>query len=152
MYSQFQLEEHAKSETQAIISLFSLLFFVFPQCMKAYVEFEITEGAYEISCPDALCPAQGVLTVETEITGLVSASLLEKHQRYRLNRGECRPQRQTRDPIHFSLVNNGAFVHWCIHGAATADRPKRPKRRASAVHSVRFMTNSVLRIFYQSIK
>lgn len=55
--------------------------------MKAYVEFEITEGAYEISCPDALCPSQGVLAVEDEIAKLVSGSLLEKHQRYRLNRG-----------------------------------------------------------------
>lgn len=51
------------------------------------MEFEISEGAYEISCPDALCPAQGALTIENEIMQLVSSSLLEKHQRYRLNRG-----------------------------------------------------------------
>lgn len=55
--------------------------------MKSYVEFEITEGAYEISCPDALCPAQGALNLENEISVLVSSSLLEKYQRYRLNRG-----------------------------------------------------------------
>jgi E3 ubiquitin-protein ligase RNF144 len=55
--------------------------------MKSYVEFEITEGAYEISCPDALCPAQGVLSLESEIATLVSNSLLEKYQRYGLNRG-----------------------------------------------------------------
>lgn len=58
----------------------------FPQCMHAYVEFEILEGAYEISCPDALCPAQGVLST-AEIARLTSTSLLDKHQRYRLNRG-----------------------------------------------------------------
>lgn len=56
------------------------------QCMVAYVEFEIMEGAYEISCPDALCPAQGILSLD-EITKLSSSSLIDKHNRYRLNRG-----------------------------------------------------------------
>ena len=55
--------------------------------MKAYVEFEILEGAYEISCPDAMCPAQGILTLN-EIQKLSSINLMEKHQRYRLNRGK----------------------------------------------------------------
>jgi E3 ubiquitin-protein ligase RNF144 len=54
--------------------------------MKAYVEFEIAEGAYELSCPDALCSLQGVVSFE-EITKLASASLVAKHHRYRLNRG-----------------------------------------------------------------
>lgn len=54
--------------------------------MVAYVEFEIMEGAYEISCPDALCPAQGILSLD-EITKLSSSSLIDKHNRYRLNRG-----------------------------------------------------------------
>lgn len=57
--------------------------------MMAYVEFEILEGAYEISCPDALCPVQGALTIE-EITQLSSASLVDKHNRYRLNRGKSK--------------------------------------------------------------
>lgn len=55
--------------------------------MTAYVEFEITEGAYEVSCPDAMCPAQGVISI-TEITSLAAPSLVDKHHRYRLNRGK----------------------------------------------------------------
>lgn len=54
--------------------------------MVSYVEFEILEGAYDISCPDALCPSQGALTLE-EIATLSPSSLLDKHNRYRLNRG-----------------------------------------------------------------
>uniref|UniRef100_A0A8W7PQQ2 RBR-type E3 ubiquitin transferase n=1 Tax=Anopheles coluzzii TaxID=1518534 RepID=A0A8W7PQQ2_ANOCL len=54
-------------------------------CMTAYIEFEISEGAYEVSCPDAMCPAQGIITI-AEITALASSSLVEKHHRYRLNR------------------------------------------------------------------
>lgn len=54
--------------------------------MTAYVEFEITEGAYEVSCPDAMCPAQGVISI-AEITALAASSLVDKHHRYRLNRG-----------------------------------------------------------------
>lgn len=57
------------------------------QCMRAYVEFEIAEGAYDISCPDAQCPSQGILRQE-EIKRLAGASLYEKHIKYRLNRGE----------------------------------------------------------------
>ncbi|XP_058832850.1 uncharacterized protein LOC131690825 [Topomyia yanbarensis] len=55
------------------------------ECMTAYIEFEISEGAYEVSCPDAMCPAQGIITIG-EITSLASSSLVEKHHRYRLNR------------------------------------------------------------------
>lgn len=55
--------------------------------MKAYVEFEILEGAYEISCPDAMCPAQGVVSM-AEIAELATPDLVTKHNRYRLNRGE----------------------------------------------------------------
>ncbi|KAL5287264.1 RNF144A family protein [Megaselia abdita] len=55
------------------------------ECMKAYVEFEISEGAYEISCPDAECSAQGCISLD-EISSLTSNNLLTKHQRYRLNR------------------------------------------------------------------
>lgn len=54
--------------------------------MKAYVEFEITEGAYELSCPDALCSAQGIVSL-AEISQLASSNLVAKHHRYRLNRG-----------------------------------------------------------------
>lgn len=54
--------------------------------MMAYVEFEILEGAYEISCPDAMCPSQGILSI-SEIMLLASNSLIDKHQRYRLNLG-----------------------------------------------------------------
>lgn len=55
--------------------------------MKAYVEFEILEGAYEISCPDAQCPNQGVMDIDEDILKLVSNDLVEKHRRFRLNRG-----------------------------------------------------------------
>lgn len=54
--------------------------------MKAYVEFEIAEGAYDISCPDAQCPSQGVLQ-QDEIKRLAGNELLDKHNKYRLNRG-----------------------------------------------------------------
>lgn len=56
--------------------------------MKAYVEFEIQEGAYDISCPDALCPNQGILSISNEISALVTPELLERHKRFRLNRGK----------------------------------------------------------------
>lgn len=65
---------------------YEIFFSFYFQCMVAYVEFEIMEGAYEISCPDALCPAQGILSLD-EITKLSSSSLIDKHNRYRLNRG-----------------------------------------------------------------
>ncbi|KAH8280389.1 hypothetical protein KR018_005416 [Drosophila ironensis] len=55
------------------------------ECMRAYVEFEISEGAYEISCPDAKCPAQGAISLP-EIANLTTTNLLKKHHRYRLNR------------------------------------------------------------------
>lgn len=58
--------------------------------MKAYVEFEILEGAYEISCPDALCPHQGIMDIEYDIAALASSDLVEKHKRFRLNRGKLR--------------------------------------------------------------
>lgn len=56
--------------------------------MKAYVEFEILEGAYEISCPDAMCPYQGIMDIEQDIGALVSRDLVDKHKRFRLNRGK----------------------------------------------------------------
>lgn len=70
----------------AITKLFSNIIL---QCMKAYVEFEIQEGAYDISCPDALCPGQGILSINKEISALVTSEFLERHKRFRLNRGKC---------------------------------------------------------------
>lgn len=55
--------------------------------MKIYVEFEIQEGAHDISCPDALCASQGVLSITNDIVRLVSPEMLDKHKRFRLNRG-----------------------------------------------------------------
>ncbi|EDW47302.1 uncharacterized protein LOC6608555 [Drosophila sechellia] len=55
------------------------------ECMRAYVEFEISEGAYEISCPDATCPAEGAISLP-EIANLTTTNLMKKHHRYRLNR------------------------------------------------------------------
>ncbi|XP_057338334.1 uncharacterized protein LOC130676240 [Microplitis mediator] len=54
-------------------------------CMKAYVEFEIEEGAYEISCPDSQCDWASILSLK-EISTLVSPELMEKHNKFRLNR------------------------------------------------------------------
>lgn len=54
-------------------------------CMKSYIEFEIQEGAYDISCPDAQCEKQGVISI-SEIEILVSKELVEKHSKFRLNR------------------------------------------------------------------
>lgn len=54
--------------------------------MKAYVEFEIDEGAYEISCPDAQCEHGAILSIK-EISSLVTPELMEKHHKLRLNRG-----------------------------------------------------------------
>lgn len=55
--------------------------------MKAYVEFEIEEGAYEISCPDAQCEQGAILSLK-EIRSLVSVELTEKYCKFRLNRGK----------------------------------------------------------------
>jgi E3 ubiquitin-protein ligase RNF144 len=55
--------------------------------MRAYVEFEIEEGAYEISCPDAQCDHDAMLSLR-EISSLVSSELMEKHCKFRLNRGK----------------------------------------------------------------
>lgn len=68
--------------------IFKYLHCVLFQCMKAYVEFEILEGAYDISCPDALCPHQGIMDIEDDIAALATSDLVEKHRRYRLNRGK----------------------------------------------------------------
>jgi E3 ubiquitin-protein ligase RNF144 len=57
--------------------------------VKAYVDFEINQGAYNISCPDAQCPKQGIIQLE-EIEALVSIDEIEKHQRYRLNKGKSK--------------------------------------------------------------
>ncbi|XP_011160910.1 probable E3 ubiquitin-protein ligase RNF144A [Solenopsis invicta] len=54
-------------------------------CMRAYVEFEIEEGAYEISCPDAQCDHGAILSLK-EISSLVNTELVEKHCKFRLNR------------------------------------------------------------------
>lgn len=70
------------------VSLIPLFILLLLQCMKAYVEFEILEGAYEISCPDAQCPYQGIMDIEEDIATLSSHDLLEKHKRFRLNRGK----------------------------------------------------------------
>lgn len=48
-----------------MLNLFSALFvfpFVFPQCLKQYVELLIKEGLETaISCPDSACPKRGHL-------------------------------------------------------------------------------------------
>ena len=44
-------------------------------------------GAYEISCPDALCEKEGVFSLE-EIEKIVGKDLFEKHKAFRLNTGK----------------------------------------------------------------
>ena len=54
--------------------------------MRTYVEIEIEEGAYDISCPEAKCDQEGLLSIK-EIGTLVTPELTEKHRMFRLNRG-----------------------------------------------------------------
>ncbi|CAK1585941.1 unnamed protein product [Parnassius mnemosyne] len=54
------------------------------KCMKAYVEFEVCNGAYEVSCPDARCRVGAALSID-EISVLVEPAVLEKHLKFRLN-------------------------------------------------------------------
>ncbi|KAL0822287.1 hypothetical protein ABMA28_004398 [Loxostege sticticalis] len=54
------------------------------KCMKAYVEFEVCNGAYEVSCPDARCRVGAALALD-EIALLVEPSVMEKHLKFRLN-------------------------------------------------------------------
>ena len=64
-----------------------MCYFYYLQCLVAYVCFEIQEGAYDIACPDASCDKEGVLTL-AEIENLVPKSLMDKHRKFRLYRGE----------------------------------------------------------------
>ncbi|XP_045495883.1 uncharacterized protein LOC123694479 [Colias croceus] len=54
------------------------------KCMRSYVEFEISNGAYEVSCPDARCGAGAALSID-EISKLVPGTLLDKHIKFRIN-------------------------------------------------------------------
>lgn len=57
------------------------------QCTKAYVEFEIGQGAYEISCPDDMCKSsQGIISLR-EIENLVTPETYQRHLRFRKNKG-----------------------------------------------------------------
>jgi len=47
---------------------------------------EIMEAAYDISCPDSSCDKQGILSLP-EIESLVSTDLMEKHHKFRLDKG-----------------------------------------------------------------
>ena len=56
--------------------------------MVRYVTMEVTEGAYEISCPDSECEKnEGKLQMQ-EIEELVGHELLEKHKTFRLDTGK----------------------------------------------------------------
>ena len=59
----------------------------FMQCMIRYVTMEVTEGAYEISCPDSECEKQEGKLQMSEIEILVGSDLLEKHKSFRLDTG-----------------------------------------------------------------
>lgn len=48
---------------------------------------EVMEAAYDISCPDSTCDKQGILTLQ-EIESLVSTDLMEKHRKFRLDKGK----------------------------------------------------------------
>eukprot|EP00092_Neocalanus_flemingeri_P008234 GFUD01008879.1.p1 GENE.GFUD01008879.1~~GFUD01008879.1.p1 ORF type:complete len:723 (+),score=158.25 GFUD01008879.1:627-2795(+) len=53
-------------------------------CMQQYINFEVMEGAYDISCPDPGCPIQGVLN-QVQMEGLTDKELIDKHRTFRLN-------------------------------------------------------------------
>ena len=55
--------------------------------MVLYVTMEITEGAYEISCPDSECEKQDGKLQMTEIENLVGPDFLDKHKKFRLDTG-----------------------------------------------------------------
>ncbi|CAF4926251.1 unnamed protein product [Pieris macdunnoughi] len=61
-----------------------VIFVFLLQCMKSYVEFEVCNGAYEVSCPDARCSTSAALSID-EISKLVNSNLLEKHIKFRIN-------------------------------------------------------------------
>jgi hypothetical protein len=48
---------------------------------------EVMEAAYDISCPDSTCDKQGILALQ-EIESLVSTDLMEKHRKFRLDKGK----------------------------------------------------------------
>lgn len=54
------------------------------KCMRAYVEFEVCNGAYEVSCPDSRCRVGAALSLD-EIAQLVEPSVMDKHLKFRLN-------------------------------------------------------------------
>ncbi len=54
--------------------------------MQQYVTFEVSEGAYDISCPDPECDKQGVLQM-SEIEAIAGRDMAEKHKVFRLNTG-----------------------------------------------------------------
>ena len=54
------------------------------QCLSEYLKFEIMVGAYEITCPDAKCPQNGVFGL-LEIEDIVGKELFERHIEFRLN-------------------------------------------------------------------
>ena len=59
--------------------------------MVRYVTMEVTEGAYEVSCPDPQCDkVEGKLQM-SEIENIVGNELAEKHKTFRLNTGKTKP-------------------------------------------------------------
>ncbi|XP_039755474.1 uncharacterized protein LOC120630342 isoform X1 [Pararge aegeria] len=74
--------EDATSDKTTVISGCGCSFCT--RCMKAYVEFEVCNGAYEVSCPDDRCSAGAALSLD-EISILVAPSVMEKHLKFRLN-------------------------------------------------------------------
>lgn len=73
------------SRTQAIHNIYVFNFLL--QCMRSYVEFEVCNGAYEVSCPDARCRLGAALSLD-EISLLLEPPLMEKHMKFRLNHGQ----------------------------------------------------------------
>ena len=49
---------------------------------------EVSEGAYEISCPDSECEKQEGKIQMSEIETLVGSELYEKHKSFRLDTGK----------------------------------------------------------------
>ncbi len=54
--------------------------------MQQYVAMEVSEGAYDISCPDPECDKNGVLQA-AEIENFAGKEVADRHRIIRLNTG-----------------------------------------------------------------
>ncbi len=92
-----------------VVVVFSL------QCMLQYVMFEVSEGAYDISCPDPECEKQGVLQL-LEVEAIAGGDVAEKHRRFRLNTEVALDRNRTWCPA----PDCGTICHICQPSSSAA--------------------------------